>query len=119
MSFFKPESLLELVMMIVIIVGAVCLIGLLPAAYINSKSSASITVTDKERITEQKNSYYLVYGADKTYSIKDSFLFWRFNSSDLYGRLERGKTYECEVVGFRLPFFSTYQNILSCKGVNV
>lgn len=67
----------------------------------------TITVTDKM----VKNDTYLIYSEDSTYEITDSLLRLRFNSSDLYGRMEVGKTYEITVGGKRVPLFSWYPNI--------
>ena len=55
-----------------------------------------------------KNDTYLIYTKDATYEITDSWLYGRFDSSDLYGRIEVGKTYKVKVGGTRVPFLSVY-----------
>lgn len=42
----------------------------------------------------------------------------KFNSSDIYGTLKEGKKYKIIVVGYRVPFFSWYENILEVEEVN-
>lgn len=83
-----------------------------------------ITVTDKERITEQNgddiDSKYLIYGTDKTgqdYVLEntDNLFRGKFNSSDVYGSIKREKTYEVTVVGYRVQFLSWYENIIKYK----
>ncbi len=73
-----------------------------------------IEVTDKA----VKDDKYMIYGKTitkdrlpKSYEITDSFLAERFDSSDLYGEIEIGKTYEMIVGGNRVPFMSWYPNI--------
>lgn len=83
-----------------------------------------ITVTDKERITEQNDddidSKYLIYGTDKKgqdYVLEntDNLFRGKFNSSDVYGSIKREKTYEVTVVGYRIQFLSWYENIIKYK----
>jgi hypothetical protein len=83
--------------------------------YAGSRSTADVHVKDKERITGEKSGYYLVYDDREVFAIKDTFVFGRFNSSDLYGQLEKGKSYRCDVAGWRLPFFSKYRNLIKCE----
>lgn len=83
-----------------------------------------ITVTDKERITEQNgddiDSKYLIYGTDKKgqdYVLEntDNLFRGKFDSSDVYGSIKREKTYEVTVVGYRVQFLSWYENIIKYK----
>lgn len=78
-----------------------------------------ITVKDKERVVKSSgdsvSSKYLVYGDQETFENTDSFLKWKFGSSDIYRDLEAGKSYECQVYGKRVPFLSWYRNIVSCQ----
>ena len=63
-----------------------------------------IVVTDKM----VKNDRYLIYASDNVYEITDSWLMGRFDSSDLYGKIEVGKTYKVKVGGKRDHFLSVY-----------
>lgn len=67
----------------------------------------TVTVTDK-MVKEER---YLIYSENTTYQISDSLLLWRWNSSDLYGQIMVGETYEIRVAGYRIPFLSWYPNI--------
>lgn len=67
----------------------------------------TVEVTDKM----VKNDVYLIYSKENTYEITDSLLRLRFNSSDLYGKIEVGKTYQMTIGGKRRPFLSWYPNI--------
>lgn len=62
------------------------------------------------------HSHYLIFTNKGVYEDTDSFWFFKFRSSDLYGQLQRGHRYTCKVYGFRIGFTSTYPNIISCKG---
>lgn len=82
--------------------------------------TVTITVSDKsvKRGKGNEDDKYLVYTKeDTTYEITDSLFMGRFDSSDLYGRIEVGKTYECTVAGYRIPFLSMYMNIYEAKEV--
>lgn len=79
----------------------------------------TFTVTDKERIVESAGetttSKYLVFTDSETFENTDSLLRLKFNSSDVQGQLQEGKTYEAEVYGWRIPFLSSYRNIVNVK----
>lgn len=95
----------------------------LNALYVfGTPDTATFTVKSKERITETSgsgndirvSSKYLVYSNSETFENSDSYLKLKFNSSDLYGQLDAGSSYTCEVYGWRIPILSSYRNIVSC-----
>ena len=82
----------------------------------------TITVTDKERVNTSFYSKYLIMGEDENGETlvlenTDTLMRFKFNSSDIYAALKEGETYEVKVIGFRVPFFSWYENILSYSEV--
>lgn len=108
-------SLIAVVMVLLLIfgIGGSCVANTNDHKYI-------VTVTDKERINENKDSYYLIFCEDKDgnyYEFKnsDTLLRGKFDSSRVYNQIKIGKTYEFTVVGFRVPLFSWYQNIVDFK----
>ena len=79
----------------------------------------TITVTDKERIMDEGGSKYLIFGDDEdgnslVFENRDNLLRFKFNSSNIQGRLKIGKTYDVVVVGYRIPILSAYENIIDC-----
>ena len=86
----------------------------------------TITVTDKERIYEgsrdTSSSKYLVFGDDDNgnslvFENTDCFIRGKWNSSNIQGQLKEGNTYKVTVVGYRVPFFSMYQNIIKIEEI--
>jgi hypothetical protein len=81
--------------------------------------TTTFTVTDKERIVtglgDSVSSKYLVFTDGETFQNTDCLVLWKFASSDLQGSLTVGKTYEADVYGWRIPFLSTYRNIVSAN----
>lgn len=102
-----------------ILIGCI-LIGAYPTAYYLSSSDITITVNRLERIVESSgsgestsiSSKYLVFANDEVFENADSWLYLKFSSSDLYNKLEEGKTYAVKVAGWRIPIFSRYRNII-------
>ena len=100
-----------------------------PVLNFSNDHKYTVTITDKERVTIQfvakdssTDSKYLIYGEDengKTYVFEDTdTLFrWKFNSSDVYGALKEGETYELTVIGFRNHLLNWYENIIDFKVV--
>lgn len=87
----------------------------------------TITVTDKERIYEgsgdTSSSKYLVFGDDENgnalvFENTDCFIRGKWNSSNIQGQLKEGNTYKITVVGYRISFFSMYQNIIKVEEIN-
>ena len=83
-----------------------------------STKTYTVTVTDKDVKNSSSNSKYLVFtklenGETKVFSVEDSFFKWRWNSSDVYADISVGETYEIEVIGWRIPFLSEYENIMT------
>ena len=87
----------------------------------------TITVTDKERIYEgsgdTSSSKYLVFGDDENgntlvFENTDCFIRGKWNSSNIQGQLKEGDTYKVTVVGYRVSFFSMYQNIIKVEEIN-
>lgn len=86
----------------------------------------TITVTDKERIYEgsgdTSSSKYLVFGDDDNgnslvFENTDCFIRGKWNSSNIQGQLKEGSTYKVTVVGYRVSFFSMYQNIIKIEEI--
>lgn len=118
------RSLLGCLTAIALVVIAVITV---PVINFSNDHKYTVTITDKERVTTQvaegqTNSKYLIYGEDKngkTYVFEDTdTLFrWKFNSSDVYGALKEGETYELTVIGFRVHILNWYENIIDFKAV--
>lgn len=79
-----------------------------------------VTVTEKERIVESNGkvttSKYLVFTENEVFENTDDMIpFFKFNSSDIQGKLQVGETYKLTVWGWRINFLSTYRNILKVQ----
>lgn len=81
----------------------------------SSIDEKTITIKDKERIQDSSSSYYLIFTEGAVYKNEDSFLQWKFDSSDVYNNLDIGKTYNVKVNWYRVPFLSMYKNIIEIK----
>lgn len=98
----------------------ILLIALLLVGYIflyqSSKDRITVLIKDKERITtgskENISSKYLVYTEGEVFENTDALMFFKWDSSDLQNELDVGSEYKVLVVGWRIPFLSTYRNII-------
>ena len=73
-------------------------------------------VTDKEIVVSRGVSKYLIFTEYEVFQNTDFIYTGKFNSSDYYRQLEIGKIYDATVIGFRIPYLSTYRNIIKIKG---
>jgi hypothetical protein len=101
---------------------AVMLIGLVVynVAYYQTSEEITITITDKERITESNGdggvtSKYLIFSENETFENTDEFWLGKFNASDVQGGLKIDSTYTVRVIGWRIAFLSSYRNIVEIK----
>jgi hypothetical protein len=68
---------------------------------------------------ENRVDKYMVFTTSWTYEITDSLMNMRFNSSDLFWKIESGKCYEVTIdaLSFRSGFLSSFENILEANEV--
>ena len=109
----KAFTLIEamIVVAIMAIVHSLCVGGC--AAALHKEHGQVFTVTGKENVKSWNSGKYLVYTDKTTYEVTDTWVGWRWDSSDVYGGIVVGKTYTATLQGYRVPFLSWYQNILN------
>lgn len=100
---------------LIVVIAVVFLFAVINYAQV--KPVDHVKITGKESINTGDGHEYRIYTDQGTFVAKDSLVHPRFNTSDFYGRLEIGKTYDCEAYGYRIPFFSVFRNLQSCKEV--
>lgn len=97
-----------------------CVLILPPAgcgAYRSTETNVTATVKRRERVSDRTGSYYLVFTDKGVYQCSDTWIYGRWDSSDLYSSLEDGKTFTMTVVGWRVPFLSWFPNIIRATEV--
>ena len=101
------KKTIEIIILLVMLVGVIILMT------IKYQNKQTIQCEVKEKwIKDVGNGQKYNVKCDNTiYEISDLLFIGKFNSSDLYGELEAGKKYQIETTGYRIPFFSEYQNI--------
>lgn len=87
-----------------------------------SAQVTTITVTHRERITQQSEnstrSYYLVWSHEgEVFKVTDDWRFFTWNSSDRYSQLKEGTVAQVKVAGWRIPFLSWYRNIVEVQAI--
>lgn len=109
-------------MFIVIAAVIVLVIAVSIKAFNFNDTEYTVTITDKERITE--SSKYIVFADDENgnslvFENTDCLIRSKFNSSNVQGQLKEGHTYKITVIGYRVPFFSWYQNIIRVEELQI
>jgi len=80
--------------------------------------SETITIKRLERVTSGDSSKYLIYTNEgEVFENTDALFHGKWDSADLYGHLDEGSRYEVTVYGWRIPFLSTYRNIIEAEQV--
>lgn len=97
------------------VAGVVAFLGFLALpVYKAYATDETVTVQVTEKMTKRgtNEDKYLVFTQGEVFENTDSILRWKFNSSDVYGRIPDGATCTFLVNGWRVQFFSMYRNIL-------
>lgn len=113
-------------MIIVVVIFIILIVGITAITDFNDHTYV-ITVTDKDRIIENDKddgtkSKYIVFGDTEegkslVFENTDNILRLKVNSSNIQGSLKEGHTYEITVIGYRVPLFSWYENIIKIKEI--
>ncbi|MBX9727092.1 MAG: DUF1523 family protein [Rickettsiales bacterium] len=108
-------------------IPALILIGLMftnaPYQWLTQRSIEDVLIKDKQISTESDKrdgkvvSTYLIYTDQGVFRNDDAGWHVKFNSSDVYGNLDKGKRYRMKVYGWRIPIFSMYPNIVRVEEV--
>ncbi|MGW0065363.1 hypothetical protein ACWDTT_36320 [Streptosporangium sandarakinum] len=87
-----------------------------------AKASTSHTevlqIRDKQRVCDGGSNgscRYLIWTDQGVHENTDSMLAGKWDSSDVQGALQIGRTYEVDVRGWRIPFLSSYPNITAVR----
>ena len=98
------------------IIATVLIMALIyPATYRASVEEVEFQVSKTDIKIVEENSLYLVYTDNGTFKVADTYVFFRFNSADTYGKIMPGQTYKAKVAGWRVPLFSMYKNIIEIE----
>ncbi len=122
---------LSKVKFIVIAVVIVLIVVFSEVIFSFNDTEYTVTITGKERITESSkdsegnnktSSKYLVFansesGNSLVFENTDCFIRGKFDSSNIQAQLKEGHTYRITIIGYRVPFFSWYQNIIKVEEV--
>lgn len=84
---------------------------------LTKSTEQNVCVKSKEITVQHKQGKYLVFTNKEVFEISDSYIYGRFDSSDVYNQIETNKCYDVELQGNRIPFFSMYRNIIGFKEV--
>lgn len=109
-------DLFKKIILIIIIIGIVA--GFIKIASIEYSNKETIQIEVKDKYIKRQGSgetakdvYMVVDTNNNTYEITDLMFIGKFNSTDIYNRLDIGQVYTVEVTGVRNNFMSWYRNI--------
>lgn len=123
MKYMKKRKKNVYIVTVLFVVAVFAIFGFSTYVVGFNDHTATITVTDKERINKDNDSYYLVFGEDENgngvvYKNVDAIIRGKWDSSTMQANLKIGETYEVVLVGYRIPLFSSYENIISVKEID-
>lgn len=111
----RPVSVFIAILAVFVVVGA---IFSFIAATGNQTTHTGCVVTDKDRTSVQSATNHSSKSEQRIYTencgvltADDNFLLGNLNSSDTYGSIKVGQTYDFTTTGFRIPVLSQFPNI--------
>jgi len=92
----------------------------MPAMLHIDREAYTVTVTEKTVKRYGDEDKFLVFaktedGRAMVLENTDSLIEGKFNSADIQAKLEVGKKYNIRTYGWRIPFFSMYENIVKVR----
>jgi Protein of unknown function (DUF1523). len=117
----KRRKALKIKKVLVLVAFISIFVGLELVTHLN-RNTYTVTVTEKQIKMYNDEDKYLVYtkadnGVVYVFENTDSMFEHKYNSSDIYGQITQGNKYRIETYGKRIPFWSSYENILSVSEV--
>lgn len=110
-SVFSVVGLLAVVVAVIMISVSMFRIGVTQTHY-------DCVVIDKDSVflDNHRGNQYRVYTENcGVFSVEDEPLKMRFNSADIYSKINVGETYNFETVGWRIPLASMFPNIMEVR----
>ncbi len=111
----KKEDLMDGVYFLVLVLVVLAVFSGIIYSLVYATASGNEEITVKDKWTKHKGSTakYLISSMDgQIFEISDSWLYWRFDDSNMYANIESGMTCEIQTQGFRFGFMSDYKNII-------
>lgn len=120
MGYYYKEKETNRAAVIFILIGVLIFIVSI-APLFSSTIYTNVTVVEKSYSGESDG--YLVWVEDENgiqYELQneDILLKGKFNSSTIQGKLKEGSTYNIKTIGWRIPLFSSYPNIVEYEKVS-
>lgn len=118
----KNKILKISILVIIMVTGLVVLTG---CEYENT-NTVNTTAEKKDEIILVKDKWvkrvddrdlYLVGTENEVFKVEDNLFIGKFNSADIYNKIEIGKKYKITTTGARSSFMSWYRNINSTEEV--
>jgi len=81
---------------------------------LGNKQSFTATITNT--VIDDGMTYFILTktdGSEMVYENNDSLVYGKFNSSDYLMKMKVGSKYTFTTIGYRIPFFSSYPNIIT------
>lgn len=117
--YYKEKETNWYLVVLLSVVAIIFIFSILPL--LNTTTYTNVTVVDKSYSGESDG--YLVWVEDENgvqYELQneDILLKGKFNSSTIQGKLKEGEIYNIKTVGWRIPLFSSYPNIIEYEKVS-
>lgn len=111
----SPNWTLRILVAVVVVALCAIIVGGCSSYY--GEDSVVLRVRDKESVSTDSGHEYRVYSDKGTFVMKDSIIKGRTATGDDYGKIVRGHTYRCTKIGWRIPLFSEFENLIKCNEV--
>lgn len=97
------------ILFVMLVVGS----GIGIASALHREDAYGCRVIGKEAVASGDSNNYRVYTENcDTLEVDDSLFAGRWNSSNVYSKIEPGQTYDFHLQGYRIPILSKFKNIL-------
>ena len=94
------------------IVIIICLIyGYLFFERFLTEKEITINITNSEKFGDEEGSY-LIFTPDEVFENENNYYHDKHNATEVFNKLQKGRTYKVKVCSFYLPFIPHFRNII-------
>ena len=110
MRDFNPVSLVVIFFILIgIAFGA---FNFLRVSHVETHYDCAVVGKEAVNRGEHGNQYRIYTENCGTLSVEDELFKLRFDSADVYGKINEGESYNFKTVGWRIPLISSFPNVI-------
>ena len=111
----KKTLVLKCIFRFIVLISIISLVVFITKSYYTERTYIAKVCEKNINIFKDKSHLFVTIESNghlKNFVVDNSLLKWRWNSAEDYDKIVVNRTYSFTVIGWRLPLFDLYENII-------